>query len=95
MSKVVKIYDSVLDHINAEMNLAMSEPTSEALKKEKESYLAGLKAAKQFVENEQSVDYDECAYEKFEEVLLSYLASEILELEDIKEIINDHIPKED
>ncbi|GAB6989578.1 hypothetical protein [Paenibacillus pini] len=99
MSKIVKIYDSVIENINQEINHSINQGSSTELKKEHEAYIAGLKAALQFVESENDLVYEDCAYEKFEEILLSYLDVETnqstsLYPENIKDIVLEHMKDE-
>jgi hypothetical protein len=98
MSEIVKIYDSVIKIINEVKEVALLQETqTEEEQNFKEYYIRGLKTAIELIEQEQEFVYsDDYAYEKFDEILDSYLddqtnQSTSLLPEDIEEMVNDKI----
>jgi sulfate adenylyltransferase subunit 1 (EFTu-like GTPase family) len=71
----VKIYDSVLEQIQNEIDNSKFPKIEN--EESRHYYFEGLKVAKQIVESIQDNDYSDYAYEKFEEIVESYLDLEV------------------
>lgn len=90
----VKIYDSILDLIDKEITYhGLSKHVSE---ENKHYFIQGLIIAKQIIEQEQDFVYSDYAYEKFEEVVESFLDDQVnvsncLYPEDIEKIVEEQL----